>query len=187
MQFYPHGVSLTSVGQAVSASVALSSSFINNRNLAATWWNPDTASIATNITGARGSNGSGVVATGPTGPTGPVGVTGFRGNSIFLLSASWHAGGSCGTAPPCVQVDFGTVTEVGGFYTCDFGVLVSPPYYTTAVPFSIAGAGSPLYYDSYCTSPAYNVSPILGAYNTTVINTTANATSSQVVSCDSII
>lgn len=167
MQFYPHNINVTTIGFAVSASIANSGSFINN--FAAIPINTiATASFALNITGSSGLNGTGAVVQGPTGPTGDRGVTGFRGKSVFLLSSSW-SGSACGGAPPdCYPVEFASVSEVGGLYNCNFGELTTY-YTTTALP--LIDNTSLMFYNPTCTSPMNDVSPI-GANGSTVRYTT---------------
>jgi hypothetical protein len=94
MQFYPHKTSVNTTAAAVSASIALTGSFINNFS-AIEVNRVLTASIALNITGSRGTDGTSVDIIGPTGLTGTRGATGFRGGNIFLLSSSW-SGSACG-------------------------------------------------------------------------------------------
>jgi hypothetical protein len=99
MQFYPHKISVNTTAAAVSASIALTGSFINN--FSAIQINRVlTASIALNITGSRGTDGTSVDIIGPTGPVGARGETGFRGGNIFLLSSSW-SGSACGGGATC--------------------------------------------------------------------------------------
>lgn len=156
MQFYPHNVSSTTIGSAVSASTATSASFINNFAGIAI----NTASIALNITGSAGASGTSVAVIGPTGSQGVRGVTGFRGNSIFLLSSSW-SGSACGSVgDPCLGPI--TLYAIGpGFDECrtDQG---SGTYYTTSsltlLQSNTVGDanGVILYTNSSCTSVAAN-------------------------------
>lgn len=99
MQFYPHKTSINTISTAVSASIALTGSFINNFS-AIEVNRVLTASIALNITGSRGTDGTSVNSIGPTGPVGARGATGFRGGNIFLLSSAW-SGSACGGGAIC--------------------------------------------------------------------------------------
>ena len=154
MQFYPHNVPPTTIGLAVSASMATSASFINNFAGIAI----NTASLALNITGSAGTPGTSVAVLGPTGSQGARGVTGFRGDSIFLLSSSW-SGSACGSVgDPCLGPI--TLYALGpGFDECrtDQG---SVTYYTTS-SLSILNSnmvgdadGVILYTNSVCSSVA---------------------------------
>lgn len=174
MQFFPHNTPISKVYGAVSASSALSASRINNFAavpvIAAQ--RVVTASFALNITGARGTDGTSVAVYGPTGDRGDRGVTGFRGDSIYLLSGSWHdfASTPCAPVPPdCYPLSFYSVYELGGgLYTCDF--TSSPPYnpttyYTTTNPNTTPfNDGFPMYQNDTCTT---EVAPfyIMGAVN----------------------
>ena len=154
MRFYPHNIPSTVVGSAVSASTAVSASFINNFAGIAI----NTASLALNITGSTGTNGTSVAVTGPQGPTGNRGVTGPRGNSIYLLSASWSGSACGGSGDPCNGPI--TLYAIGpGFDECrtDQGTGI---YYTTS-SLSILNSnmvgdadGTILYTNSGCTSVA---------------------------------
>ena len=104
MQFYPHNIPSTFVGQAVSASRADTGSLINNFS-AIPITTIATASIALNISGSRGADGTSQSVIGPKGDTGTRGVTGPRGNSVFILSGSWHTGSPCGAgSATCYEV-----------------------------------------------------------------------------------
>jgi hypothetical protein len=171
MQFYPHNVSSTTIGSAVSASTATSASFINNFAGIAI----NTASIALNITGSAGASGTSVAVIGPTGSQGVRGVTGFRGNSIFLLSSSW-SGSACGaTGDPCNGPI--TLYAIGpGFDECrtDQG---SGTYYTTSsltlLQSNTVGDadGVILYTNSSCTSVAANNAINNGLYGPVIFYT----------------
>lgn len=158
MQFYPHNVSSTTIGSAISASTATSASFINNFAGIAIY----TASIALNITGSAGASGTSVALIGPTGSQGARGVTGFRGNSIFLLSSSW-SGSACGNADPCN----GPITLYNTGPSLDEcrNDQGSADYYTTS---SLNRLSSPtvgdangviLYTNGVCSSVAASISP----------------------------
>lgn len=180
MQFYPHNISLTTVAQAVSASRALSGSFINNF-AAIPVTTVATASVALNITGSRGADGTGIVVVGPTGSRGPSGVRGFSGKSIFLLSSSWHNFGTqpCATPPAqCDPITFGSVSRNGAEYICDFGSTIT--YYVTAS--FTASAANVLYYDNICTTKATSLTPA-GAYDSIVYNTDANGSTAVSTTC----
>lgn len=169
MQFYPHNIPLTTIGSAVSASLATSGSYIANF-AAVPVTTVDTASLALNIVGTNGANGTGAVVPGPKGATGTRGVTGPRGNNVYLLSRSWHNGSKVGaTCPPlssnCWQVDLYSAYIVFGQGNCDYSQ--SPPYnpvtyYTTSGSSQLAvdqnfGAGFPLYANSACTDTLVSV------------------------------
>lgn len=181
MQFYPHQLSTTSVGTAVSSSIARTGSLIANFS-AISVTTISTASLALNISGAKGTDGTGASVTGPKGATGPRGVTGFRGNSVFLLSGSWNIG-SCASPISCYPYQFGNVILSEGQYICDFGSLAT---YYSSDPSAMQTGTSPMYYNSTCTSPVTSVS-IIGAYgiDNTVYGTNASATASFVSTCNS--
>jgi hypothetical protein len=179
MQFYPHNISLTNVAQAVSASMALSGSFINNF-AAIPVTTVATASVALNITGSRGVDGTGIIVVGPSGSQGPNGARGFSGKSIFLLSSSWHNFGTqpCATPPvQCDPINFGSVSVNGTDYICDFGSLIT---YYVSTPFT--GAGNVLYTNDICTRKAVNFTPA-GAYDQVVYNTDANGSTIFSATC----
>lgn len=181
MQFYPNNVSVTEVGFAVSASKARSGSLINN--FAAV---PITASFALNIVGSAGAAGTNAgPISGPKGAQGSRGVTGPRGNSVYLLSSSWHdeskGGASCAAAPAnCYPYDFWPSYRVGGVRYCDYSDFYST-YYSTDITL---GAGSPMFYNDVCTNPA--LSQKLGAYQpeSTAYNTDANGDLVIAGTCD---
>jgi hypothetical protein len=178
MQFYPHNISVSVVGSAVSASLALSGSLINNFS-AIPVNTIDTASLALNITGSRGADGTGAAVSGPKGATGTRGVTGFRGDSIFLLSSAWS--GSACAAPPvnCYSFEFGDTYSVGGNRFCDFENTTT--YYSTD---AILSAGSsPMYYNSICTNLASNANP-LGAYISTAYSTNGSGVLQTIEACN---
>ena len=159
MQFYPHNISVSVVGSAVSASLSLSGSLINNFS-AIPVNTIDTASLALNITGSRGADGTGAAISGPKGATGTRGVTGFRGDSILLLSSAWS--GSACAAPPvnCYAHTFYPTYTLGGTRFCDFSDY-NETYYSTDL--NLNSGTSVMYYNSVCTSIASNANP-LGAY-----------------------
>lgn len=158
MQFYPHNIPATTVGFAVTASLSLTGSFINN--FSAIPINiVDTASLALNITGSSGTNGANFTITGPKGATGPRGDTGYRGDSVFLLSAAWSGsacgggGGTCGSF---------TLYNIGpGFDECNTN-QGSATYYSTSsgaiIESNIVGTadGVILYTNNTCTTVAAN-------------------------------
>jgi hypothetical protein len=169
MQFYPHNIPLTTIGSAVSSSLAKSGSYIANF-AAVPVTTVNTASLALNIVGTAGVNGTGVVVPGPKGATGIRGVTGPRGNNVYLLSSSWHdeskVGATCPPAPStCWQVDLYSAYIVFGQGTCDYST--NPPYnpvtyYTTSGSSQLEvdqnfGAGFPLYANSTCTDTLLSV------------------------------
>lgn len=165
MEFYPNNIPVSTLASAVSASFALTSSLINNfAAISVTIVN--TASVGLNLRGAAGANGTSAgPVPGPKGPRGDRGVAGPRGNSVYLLSSSWHdagnPGASCGTPAPtnCWTVDLYVAYEVFGEYTCDFSA--NPPYnptryYTTSgssqeLVDANFGIGFPLYVNNTCT------------------------------------
>lgn len=89
MEFYPHNIPNIYVGSAVSASIAVTGSLINNFAAIAID-TVNTASLTLNITGSQGTAGTNIPVYGPTGAAGLRGATGFRGDNIFLLSGSWN-------------------------------------------------------------------------------------------------
>jgi hypothetical protein len=188
MRFFPHNVPTGQVYSAVSASLALSSSLINNFTATPVSMRVNTASLALNISGARGADGTSVAVYGPTGPTGPQGVNGFRGNSVYLLSGSWHSGSPCTTPPAnCYTVLlYGVINAGGGNYACDFSN--NPPtnpttYYTTDVT-ADPTTGIPMFVDQYCAQPVA-ANSILGAWNATnqVIQADAGSLSGVLATC----
>lgn len=176
MEFYPHNIPLTNVASAVSASFARTGSFIANF-AAIEVTRVATASVGLNLTGSTGVAGTGAgPVPGPKGAQGNRGVTGPRGDSVYLLSSSWHdptkVGASCDTPVPetCNEIVFGSSYQLGGVWYCDFGVPNT--YYTTDVIFV---EGSPLYYNSNCTTGVGTVANV-GAYISSVYSTTDNVT-----------
>ena len=181
MQFYPNTISVNEVAFAVSASIARSGSLIEK--FAAV---PITASLALNIRGSTGTAGTNAgPISGPKGAQGQRGVTGLRGDSVYLLSSSWHdeskGGASCSSAPAnCYPYDFWPSYRVGGVRVCDYsGFYIT--YYSTDLTL---GAGSPMFYNEVCTNPALDQK--LGAYQIeqTVYNTDANGDLVIVGSCE---
>lgn len=201
MQFYPNNIPISTITSAVSASFALTSSLINNF-AAISVTIVDTASVGLNLTGSAGLAGSnsGGPIPGPKGAQGFRGVTGFRGNSVYLLSSSWHdeskVGAAC-SAPPanCFDVNLYTAftaVEEGEFF-CDFsqGQFNPTEYYTTLgdsqefvdVNFD---EGFPLYTNDTCTDPVASEG-ILGAHlengENTVYGVNSLSTSSLAGTC----
>lgn len=165
MEFYPNSIPVSTLASAVSASFALTSSLINNF-AAISVTIVDTASVGLNLRGAAGANGTSAgPVPGPKGPQGDRGVTGPRGNSVYLLSSSWHdagnPGASCNTPAPtnCWYVDIYAAYEIFGQYTCDFSITpgYNPTRYYTTTGASQAyvdanfGANFPLYTNATCT------------------------------------
>lgn len=179
MQFFPHNLPLTNVATAVSASFTRTGSFIANFSAIAVT-RVDTASIALNLTGSSGVAGTNYgPIVGPKGAQGNRGVTGPRGDSVYLLSSSWHdeskAGASCAGNPPapanCWTVKLYAAYELFGEFTCDFSNTpgYNPTTYYTNQGASQAyvdanfGADFPLYVNETCTDP---LAPILAPYVT---------------------
>jgi hypothetical protein len=163
MQFYPNNISANELGFAVSSSIAKTGSFIANF-AAISVTTVNTASLALNITGSAGAAGTNASLTGPKGPQGARGVTGPRGDSVYLISSSWHdatrMGASCSTPAPtnCWTVNLYAAYEVFGNYSCDFSTNAFNPttYYTTtgasqAYVDANFGANFPLYVNNTCT------------------------------------
>lgn len=158
MEFYPHNIPVTIIGSAVSASLTITGSLINN--FAAISIN--TASLALNISGSPGTNGSNFTVTGPKGATGPRGDTGYRGDSVFLLSAAW-SGSACGGTPAPETCLSYTLYNIGpGFDECNTN-QGSATYYSTSsgaiIGSNIVGTadGVILYTNDTCTTVAANV------------------------------
>jgi len=165
MQFYPNNIPASTLASAVSASFAQTSSLINNF-AAVSISIVGTASIALNLTGSTGTNGTSAgPVSGSKGAQGFRGVTGPRGNSVYLLSSSWHdagnAGASCSTPAPsnCWSVELFVAYETSGEYSCDFSTTPGynpTTYYTTSgstqnLVNSNFGIGFPLYTNNTCT------------------------------------
>lgn len=181
MQFYPHNTPVTLIGNAVSASAAVTGSFINNFS-AIPITTVDSASIALNITGSRGTDGASFAVAGPKGSQGIRGVTGFRGNSVFLLSGSWHSGAACSTPPAnCYEHRFYPTYTVGGNRFCDFSDYYDT-YYSTDL--NLQNGVSKIYFNGICTTVASNAIP-LGAYGptATAYNTDGTGTLQAIESC----
>jgi len=85
MRFYPHGGNVNLTPYLQTASLAISSSFLDNRNRPI-----PTASIALSADiayqGPTGASGSNQTVTGPTGASGSTGATGPRGNGSYTGS-----------------------------------------------------------------------------------------------------
>lgn len=165
MQFYPHKTSVNKAATAVSASIALTGSLINNFSAIAIN-RVLTASVALNITGSRGTDGTSVAVIGPTGPIGPRGETGYRGGNIFLLSSSWTSSlSTCGGVTSCfgsyILRPAGPGTECnvtrGRLYNTNYGNLISIT--------DTSANGSILFTDTGCSTVAANV----GVHNGSVI------------------
>lgn len=169
MQFYPHNIPTTTIGTAVSASFSKSGSYIANFATALI----DTASLGLNITGSTGTTGTSATVVGPKGATGTRGLTGPRGNSVYLLSSSWHdeskPGAACPSGPEnCWSVELYTAYQVFGQYYCDFTPTTGNPvtYYTTTGESQAYvnlnfGADFPLYVNNTCTD---SVADAIGGY-----------------------
>lgn len=170
MQFYPHNIPTTTIGTAVSASFSKSGSYIANFATALI----DTASLGLNITGSTGTAGTSATVVGPKGATGVRGLTGPRGNSVYLLSSSWHdeskPGAACPSGPEnCWSVQLYAAYLIFSDYTCDF--TSNPPYnpityYTTDGASQVDvdlnfGANYPLYINDTCTD---SVAATIGGY-----------------------
>lgn len=190
MEFYPNNISVSTLASAVSASFALTSSLINNF-AAISVTIVDTASVGLNLRGAAGANGTNAgPVPGPKGPRGDRGVTGPRGNSVYLLSSSWHdagnPGASCNTPPPtnCWTVDLYVAYKVFGEYTCDFSTTpgFNPTrYYTTSgssqeLVDANFGIGFPLYTNNTCTD---TLASALSGFVTFPVTIGTNATNGQ--------
>ena len=160
MEFFPKNAQVGSIGFATSASFAKTGSLIQNFAALSV-----TATVALNQVGASGTNGTSAAGpAGPKGARGATGVTGFRGDSVYLISSSWHdatkVGASCGTPAPtnCWEVKLYAAYELFGQYTCDFATNAFNPttYYTTtgasqAYVDANFGADFPLYTNNTCT------------------------------------
>jgi len=160
MEFFPKNAQVGSIGFATSASLAKTGSLIQNFAALSV-----TATVALNQVGASGTNGTSAAGpAGPKGARGATGVTGFRGDSVYLISSSWHdatkVGASCGTPAPtnCWEVKLYAAYEAFGQYTCDFTTNAFNPttYYTTtgasqAYVDANFGADFPLYTNNTCT------------------------------------
>lgn len=143
MTFFPHKVSPTNIGQAVSASKASSSLFISNfANL-----NINTASLGLNISGSPGSPGTNFTRTGTKGPDGFQGEKGFRGDNAYLLSASWSR-----TAPVACNPIYDIKDYCGGGYTLYYSNTTSIPGTTGA-----STVGINVYFDSDCNTQVLTV------------------------------
>lgn len=174
MKFFPHNLPLTSVATAVSASFTKTGSFIANFSAIAVT-RVDTASIALNLTGSAGAAGTSYgPIVGPKGAQGNRGVTGPRGDSVYLLSSSWHDATNPGATCPsttlptnCWPIGLYAASNVFEEYYCDFSV--NPPYnpttyYTTSgssqeqADFHF-GIGWPLYTNNVCSQPVTEILP----------------------------
>jgi len=205
MQFYPHNLPLTTVATAVSASFTRTGSFIANFSAIAVT-RVSTASVALNLTGSSGAAGSNAgPVPGPKGAQGLRGVTGPRGDSVYLLSSSWHdatkGGASCAGNPPpptnCWSVDLYAAYEISGQYICDFSVTPGynpTTYYTTqgasqAYVDANFGVDFPLYVNNTCTDPlaatlsGFTFPVTLGAKVSTIFAVNSLSSSSFVDTC----
>jgi len=146
MEFFPHRIPPTTVGRAVSASLALSASYVSNTSSTIV----ASASLALNISGSAGSPGANFTRTGTTGTQGTTGPRGFRGKNVYLLSVGWGTGSKA----ICYSTDgLGNATYTGTEYVCDYSL--PQLYYADA---STLTNGVTLYYDSGCTTVASNLS-----------------------------
>lgn len=185
MQFYPHKTSVNTTATAVSASIALTGSLINNFSAIAIN-RVLTASVALNITGSQGTDGTSVSVVGPTGPTGPRGETGYRGGNIFLLSSSWN-GNTCGAGVVCYPlggVDGYTLYRAGPGTDCTLsgGTLYNTSYTSDlTLVTNTAADGFILFRDRTCSTVAANV----GVHNFNRIFYTDGAGVISSVACSS--
>lgn len=186
MEFYPNNIPVSTLASAVSASFALTSSLINNF-AAISVTIVDTASVGLNLRGAAGANGTNAgPVPGPKGPQGDRGVTGPRGNSVYLLSSSWHDAGNpgalCNTPPPtnCWYVDIYVAYEVFGEYTCDFSGNPTRYYTTQGGSQAFVNANFdvnfPLYVNNTCTD---TLASTLSGFVTFPATIGTNATNGQ--------
>ena len=121
MQFYPHNLPLSKISNAVSASRAELTNYLNNfESISVAVF---TASLGQNITGSTGVSGADYIKIGLQGSTGATGPQGFRGDSVYVLSSDWNTG-SC-TPFDCFAIDFGYGQLVGEAYSCDFGSVTT--------------------------------------------------------------
>lgn len=154
MDYFPNRTPLTTVGQATSASLAALATYIGNFSQLSV----NTASLALNISGAAGTNGSNYTKLGATGSQGAQGGVGYRGDSVYLLSASWSVG-SPQTCHEIAGVGIAVATS-----TCDFSTPST--YYANA---SSVVNGTIMYYDSSCTLLAANLTDL--AIGVTIFDT----------------
>lgn len=198
MEFFPKNAQVGSIGFATSASLAKTGSFIQNFAALSV-----TATIALNQTGSAGVNGTSAAGpAGPKGARGATGVTGPRGDSVYLISSSWHdaskVGASCSTPAPtnCWEVPLYAAYYLFGSYSCDFSTNAFNPttYYTTtgasqAYVDANFGAGFDLYTNNTCTDTVASAlsgfvtfPAVLGAHAGNGLNTVytvqSNSTSS---------
>ncbi len=162
MQFYPHNISISEVGTAVSASLTATGSLINNF-AALTIKVINTASLALNITGSRGADGTNVAVSGPKGATGDQGLQGYRGNNIYLLSSGWNDS-VCGGPPVTCYGPF-TLYKIGpGIDACNTDQGSQTLYSdadSTIINSNIVGDadGYILYTNNTCTTTYANSTP----------------------------
>lgn len=129
MDFFPHRIAVTRVGNSISASKSPTALFINN--FATTPIN--TASFALNITGSDGTAGSNYTVVGTRGVTGTTGATGFRGKHVYLLDVGWSTGSNtiCYTITGIgISTYDPNPDPPGPGWFCDYGV--SNTYYADA-------------------------------------------------------
>lgn len=155
MQFYPHNLPLSKISNAVSASRAELTRYLNNfESISVAVF---TASFGQNITGSNGISGADYVKIGQQGSTGTTGVQGFRGDSVYILSSSWNTG-SC-TPFNCFAIDFGYGQLVGEQYSCDFG-SVTTLYSREVGPGDTLSPTDVLYSNPICTTLAANLNSL---------------------------
>jgi hypothetical protein len=149
MQFYPHNLPLSKISNAVSASRAELTNYLNNfQSISVTVF---TASLALNITGSSGIAGANYTKIGQKGSTGATGPQGFRGDSLYILSSSWNTG-SC-VPSDCFAINFGYGQLVGAEYSCDFGSVTT--LYSKESGLEVNDV---LYSNGTCTTLAANLS-----------------------------
>lgn len=183
MLFYPHNqfVAGTVIARAVSASNAITSSYINNTSVAGT------AFLALNISGANGTNGSNASAiSGIQGDQGDQGTRGPRGLNIWLLSSSWTTASCWATSGPgstCYPIPmFKRIGDPNN--PCS--TISAPTIYTTAPAVGdvtlLVSNYSPVYSDSICTQPILD-DPIIGVNGNIIYSASAAGTASFSGSC----
>jgi hypothetical protein len=185
MRFFPHGFSSSVVLYADYATRAVTASYLNNTG--SVLYAVGEASLALNISGARGAAGSNfATAPGPTGATGATGEAGKRGDSIFLLSASWHAGAACSSPPvSCTAVITFTANKnpETGAWRCNFGIPAAT-YYSTD-PLAPQNGISPMYTDQLCTQKIRSGSTLGAGPLNRIFTVDVNSTASVRATCGS--